>query len=180
MGRAGRMSVKPLLDRVDEKASIQQTPRGRPGGRSRRVHQAIILIADDEPHITYMLSMKMERSGVRVLTASDGQQAYELACQHLPSLIITDFQMPLLSGFDMAVKLRENLQTTKIPLLMLTARGHLLSEADLARTNIRALIAKPFSPRTLESKVMELLAEVSRGDAGGPQRAGGMAEADAA
>ena len=123
------------------------------------MQNATILIADDEPHITYMLSSKLARAGVEVITAGDGQRAYELACERRPSLIITDFQMPLMSGFELALKLRENLNTTNIPLVMLTARGHLLTEEDLAKTNSRAMIAKPFSPRTRESKAMELLGE---------------------
>ena len=53
--------------------------------------------------------------------------------------------------------LRKNAQTANIPIVMLTARGHLAPLSELAETSVRSLLAKPFSPRNLLSKVNELL-----------------------
>lgn len=116
-----------------------------------------VLIADDESHVTYMLAMKFKRPDVEVLTANDGEEAYELACTHRPNLIVTDFQMPVLTGYEMAVKLRENFETTNIPLIMLTGRGHRLSPTDLAKTNIQHLVPKPFSARDLLERAAEFI-----------------------
>ena len=57
----------------------------------------------------------------------------------------------------MAVKLKQNESTAHIPVLMLTARGHLLSAEELAKTNICALMAKPFSARELVGRIEELI-----------------------
>lgn len=116
-----------------------------------------VLVADDEMHVTHILSFKLQTAGINVVTANDGEEAYALACQKRPDLIITDFQMPLLNGFDMCVQLRSNALTAEIPVIMLTARGHKIEPADLARTNIQHLIAKPFSARDLLSRAAELL-----------------------
>lgn len=108
-----------------------------------------ILIVDDELHITQLLSFKLRKCGATVTTANNGKEAFELACQDCPDLVLADFQMPVLNGFELAVKLRENDATTEVPLLLLTARGRNLTSGDLARTNVREVIAKPFSVREL-------------------------------
>jgi CheY-like chemotaxis protein len=116
-----------------------------------------ILLADDEAYITSILSMKLQALGDEVFVASDGQEAFEIACEQKPMLIVTDFQMPVLSGYELAIKLNGDLRTNEIPVVMLTARGHLLAPGELAKTNIRALQAKPFSARELLSKIEELI-----------------------
>jgi CheY-like chemotaxis protein len=116
-----------------------------------------ILLADDEAYVTSVISHKLQQLGDDVIVASDGQEAFELASQHRPDIVVSDFQMPVLSGFEMALLLKRCEQTTMIPVLMLTARGHLLSEPELAQTNIRALLSKPFSAKALLGKIEELI-----------------------
>ncbi len=117
-----------------------------------------ILVVDDELHITQILSYKLKQSGAAVITANDGAEGYKLACEHLPDLILTDFQMPAMNGYELATQLAVNAATSSIPLLMLTARGHKLSPEELARTNITGLVPKPFSAREVLSRVQDLIA----------------------
>lgn len=118
-----------------------------------------ILIVDDEPHIVHILRYKLERTGYRVETAEDGEEGYELAQKLDPDLIVTDFQMPIASGYEMSVRLHESDVTADTPVVMVTARGHKLSPSELAKTNIRQLMCKPFSSRELLAVVEELLIE---------------------
>ena len=121
------------------------------------VQKQTILVADDESHVTYMLAQKLSRAGANVIVACNGAEALQLAMERQPKLIITDFQMPKMSGYDMARRLREEPITADVPLIMLTARGHRLLPSDLASTNIRYVIAKPFSIRELLVKVAEFI-----------------------
>ena len=116
-----------------------------------------ILIADDEPHIRYMLEFKLSRAGFTVFTASNGQQAYELACRHQPDLVVSDYQMPGSDGLEFCARLKENPETSSIPAMMLTARGYKLPPSDLAKTNIKCVIDKPFSMNELIAEIGELL-----------------------
>lgn len=116
-----------------------------------------ILIVDDEPHIRYMLELKLSNEGFMVLTASNGRQAYDLACQDHPDLVISDYQMPGADGLELCLRLRANPETSGIPALMLTARGYKIPPSDLAKTNIRRVMDKPFSPQELIAEVHELL-----------------------
>jgi CheY-like chemotaxis protein len=118
-----------------------------------------ILVADDERYVTTIISLKLRQAGAMVITAIDGAQAFEMACLHEPDLICSDFQMPLMNGLQLAERLKTTDRTAHIPMLILTARGHRISLSQLARTNIRAVLAKPFSARELLAKLMELAME---------------------
>lgn len=119
---------------------------------------AKILVVDDEKHIVHVVSLKLRNAGYEVLSAADGEEGYEMACEHQPDLIITDYQMPFMTGLEMCRELRRNETTAAIPVLLLTARGYALEEDDLAAVNIRHSISKPFSPRKLLDSVKESLA----------------------
>lgn len=118
-----------------------------------------ILLADDEAHITCVVAQKLRSAGFEVVTARDGEEAYELACQFLPALVITDLQMPRMSGLDLALKLRETESTAEMPVMMLTARGYIIAPSEAARTNIRHIMGKPFSAREVVRRVVEILGE---------------------
>ena len=124
--------------------------------------QRRILVADDEAHILHVVSLKLRNAGYEVLTAADGEEAYEIVCAQMPDLVITDLQMPYLTGLEFAAKMKANPKTAKIPALLLTARGHALSQADIAQTAIREVLGKPFSPREILAKVEALLGATPR------------------
>lgn len=116
-----------------------------------------ILVCDDEPHIVYIVSKKLANAGFEVIEALDGEEAMEAARAQKPDLLITDYQMPYLSGLELCAKLRTDAQTQSIPVIMLTARGFSLGEADLEGTNVRKVLPKPFSPREVLRSVQEVL-----------------------
>lgn len=116
-----------------------------------------ILVADDEAHILHVVSMKLAHAGYEVITAVDGEEALELVQAEMPDLIITDFQMPYLTGLELCMRLRENEQTRDIPVLMLTARGFDIEDYEMAAAGIRDVLSKPFSPREVLRKVQRLL-----------------------
>lgn len=115
-----------------------------------------ILVIDDEPHITHVVALKLRHAGYEVITAGDGEEGYEVACDVSPDLIITDIQMPYMNGVEMCQRLSANPPTAAIPVLVLTARGYALGPEDTARTNIRGTISKPFSPREILTRVEEV------------------------
>lgn len=117
-----------------------------------------ILVIDDEPHITHVVALKLRHAGYDVLTAGDGEEGYEVACEASPDLIITDIQMPYMNGVEMCRRLSANPPTSGIPVLVLTARGYALGPEDTARTSIRGTISKPFSPREILARVEAVFA----------------------
>jgi DNA-binding response OmpR family regulator len=116
----------------------------------------LILIVDDEAHILHVLSLKLQNAGYRVITAEDGEEAFDSATRHGPDVVITDYQMPFLNGLELCIKLKQHPRTSTTPCLMLTARGYSLGQEQITQTNIAAVISKPFSPREILTRVREL------------------------
>jgi DNA-binding response OmpR family regulator len=123
---------------------------------------AWILVCDDEAHIRHIIAHKLRGVGFNVVEARNGEEAMALLDPAAkepvrPNLVITDFQMPMVTGLELCKALRVRRDTAKTPVLMLTARGYTLTDEDLAQTNIRQVISKPFGVRQLLERVVTLL-----------------------
>ena len=117
----------------------------------------LILVVDDETHILHVVSLKLAKAGFDVITAEDGEEGLEAALGRRPDLIITDYQMPFMSGLELCMQLKQHESTRTTPALMLTARGFALASDVLEQTNILSVISKPFSPREVLARVCELV-----------------------
>lgn len=117
-----------------------------------------VLLCDDEIHILRAVEIKLARAGHEVECAADGEEAWECILANPPDLLVTDYQMPRLDGFELVERVRAHEPTRDMPVLMLTARGFEQIHRDLAvEHGILAILAKPFSPRELLQRVNEVL-----------------------
>jgi DNA-binding response OmpR family regulator len=116
-----------------------------------------ILAVDDEAHILHVVSLKLQNAGFSVLTAKDGEEGFDAAGANPIDLVITDFQMPGMSGLDLARKLHGEPGKKNLPVMLLTAHGLALEQVELAQAGVSVCLSKPFSPRDLLAKVNELL-----------------------
>lgn len=125
----------------------------------KHVMAKTILLCDDELHILRAAEFKFRRGGYDVLLASDGEEAWQLIRKQLPDILVTDCQMPRLSGLELAERVRNNSETNMLPVIMLSAKGFELSQQEISeRYGIRLLLGKPFSPRDLYARVEAILA----------------------
>jgi DNA-binding response OmpR family regulator len=112
-----------------------------------------VLIADDDEDILNLVRFRLERDGLRVLLARDGQQALQTARQEGPDLCVLDVMMPKLSGLEVLAQLRRDPDTAAMPVILLTARAH---EADVDTGfdgGANDYVIKPFSPQELRQRV---------------------------
>jgi len=107
-----------------------------------------VLVADDEIHIIHVVAIKLRNNGYEVISAENGAEAFALACEEKPDIIVTDFQMPGMTGLELVRKLRQNETTKDIPVIMLTAKEEL---------EISELLSKPFSPKELLRSIEDIL-----------------------
>lgn len=117
------------------------------------------LVVDDEIHIVQVVAIKLRNNGYDVTTAENGKVGLELAGQIKPDIIITDFQMPIMTGLEMVENLRKQPETADIPVIMLTARGFAIEEEKREDLKISAFLSKPFSPREVLKTIEETLQE---------------------
>jgi two-component system, OmpR family, alkaline phosphatase synthesis response regulator PhoP len=118
-----------------------------------------ILLCDDELHILRAAEFKFKRAGYDVCTAGDGEEGWAKVQALLPDIVVTDCQMPRLSGLGLAERIKHTPATAELPVIMLSAKGFELSAEELREQfGIRCLLAKPFSPRELFARVEAVLA----------------------
>jgi DNA-binding response OmpR family regulator len=116
-----------------------------------------VLAADDDEDILELISFRLERSGYTVLQARDGQEALEMARRSRPDLAVLDVMMPKIDGFELTRRLREDESTTRMPIILLTAKTQ---EGDVEQgfdAGADDYIRKPFSPQELRSRVQAIL-----------------------
>ncbi len=116
-----------------------------------------VLVVDDEIHIVHVVAIKLRNNGYEVISAENGAEAFELACKEKPDIIVTDFQMPVMSGLELVVKLRRNEETEHIPVIMLTARGFAIGDKQKEELRISEFLSKPFSPKELLRSIEDIL-----------------------
>jgi len=118
-----------------------------------------VLIADDEIHIIHVVAIKLRNNGYEVIAANNGAEAYDLACSEQPDIIVTDYQMPFVTGIELIEKLRANEQTKHTPVILLTARSFAISDELQETLGVEACLSKPFSPRELLKTIQDILYE---------------------
>ena len=116
-----------------------------------------VLVVDDEIHIVHVVAIKLRNNGYEVITAANGDEAFELVCEEKPDIIVTDFQMPIMTGLELVEKLRRSEATKDIPVIMLTARGFAIEDEQKQDLQISEFVSKPFSPRELLRSIKDIL-----------------------
>lgn len=117
-----------------------------------------ILIVDDYVDALDIWAIYLRSIGYSVSTAADGPSAVAKAEELLPDLIVLDLELPGLTGFEVATRLRANPATAAIPLIAATGYSH-ARQLDLARASgFDAVVVKPCDPDVLVQEVERLLA----------------------
>jgi DNA-binding response OmpR family regulator len=118
-----------------------------------------VLIVDDEPSIIVPLQFLMEQNGYETRVAFSGEEAMETVTESHPNLILLDIMLPIIDGFEVCQRVRENPEWNDIRIILLTAMG---SEANIAKglaLGADAYITKPFSNSEVIAKVKELICQ---------------------
>lgn len=116
-----------------------------------------ILVVDDEEDIRELVRYNLTREGYLVECAGSGEDALEMARNHLPDLIVLDLMLPGIDGLTVARRLKNNPKTDAISIIMLTAKGE---ETDIViglELGADDYITKPFSPKVLIARIRAVL-----------------------
>jgi DNA-binding response OmpR family regulator len=126
----------------------------------------LVLVADDEPSMLELVARHLKTLDdpkLDVLEASDGEQAWALAREHLPDLVVLDVMMPGMSGWEVCKKIREDVALAHTSVVMLTGIGENLNEMTSPLYGADAYLDKPFEFVELDAKVKSaLLARASQ------------------
>jgi DNA-binding response OmpR family regulator len=118
-----------------------------------------ILVVDDEAPIVDLVRFTLEDADLRVVEASDGAAALELARWIKPDLVLLDVHMPRLDGLEVCRQLRREPDFARTPIIMLTAAGQEADRSSGLNAGADEYLTKPFSPLALLALVEALLPE---------------------
>src|SRR5690349_17866044 len=135
---------------------------------SETEQDVVVLVADDEPSTLALVASHVRSKGYKVLEASDGDQAWQLAHEHLPDLVILDVMMPGMSGWEVCRKIREAVSLAHTGVVMLTGIGENLNEMTSPLYGADTYIDKPFEFTELDAKIRETLEHRQQGAMGRP------------
>ncbi len=119
--------------------------------------QEKVLIVEDEPSLTEVLSYNLQREGYEVVCSHEGREGLRRAQALLPSLIILDLMLPGMDGLEICRELRASPQTAQIPILMLTAKTEETDQIVGFAVGADDYVTKPFSVKVLLQRVKALL-----------------------
>lgn len=120
---------------------------------------ARVLVVEDERDVQQLVKAILEKDGHEVVSAFDGAEALQrLQTGDLPQVIVLDIMMPQMDGYTFINRLHEDVRTRSLPVVVLTAKGH-LKEVFEQVSNVTAYVRKPFEPKALLKNVREALAK---------------------
>jgi two-component system, OmpR family, KDP operon response regulator KdpE len=137
-------------------------------------NRPLVLVADDQPEITKLVSLSLEADGFRVLTASDGQQALAQLADANPDVLLLDIMMPGMSGMDVLREVRSN---HPVPVILLSARASTASVSEGLDLGADDYVTKPFHAAELGARIRAVMRRSRRGMLTG-RRPVGPAEID--
>lgn len=119
-----------------------------------------VVIADDQPHLLITLQYLLSSiDGVEVLSATNGQEAADLAIRHRPPLVLLDVSMPVMDGIEACRLIRSSWPPQHHGAIwFVTARSTTLTQEEARRIGAERLITKPFDPDRLVQAVWEQVA----------------------
>jgi signal transduction histidine kinase/ligand-binding sensor domain-containing protein/DNA-binding response OmpR family regulator len=115
-----------------------------------------ILVVEDSFDLRSFI-VKSFRNDYRMLEAANGMEAFELIKKHLPDLIISDVMMPFMDGLELCSRIKKNLSTSHIPVILLTAKTLLENWIEGLETGADDYVPKPFNMKILEAKCKSLI-----------------------
>jgi two-component system phosphate regulon response regulator PhoB len=115
------------------------------------------MVVEDEPAIQALIAANLRRHGHGVIAAMDAESALRQVNQALPDLILLDWMLPGMSGLDFARRLRADVRTKHVPIIMLTARGEERDKVMGLEGGADDYVTKPFSPRELLARIQAVL-----------------------
>ncbi len=121
-----------------------------------------LLLIDDDPNLVLLVKDYLELRGYEVVTAKNGREALRVLEKDLPSLIICDVMMPEMDGYSFVKRVRDNPQTSWLPVLFLSAKGQIQDRVTGLNTGADVYMVKPFEPDELVAQIEASLKQTAR------------------
>ncbi|RLD09179.1 MAG: two-component system response regulator [Chloroflexota bacterium] len=120
----------------------------------------LIICVEDEPEVTELVQIILQREGYEVLGAKGGREGLDLIREKLPDLVLLDLMMPDMDGWEVYQQLQAEDTTRDIPVIVVTAKAQSIDKVlGLYIAKVDGYITKPFKPSELAQKIQEVLSK---------------------
>ncbi len=123
-----------------------------------------VLVAEDDDAMRSVICFGLVRAGFDVTPARDGSEAWQLVSNGSFDLLVTDYQMPGMTGGELSQRIRDDARLSGLPIILLTAKVYELDTAGMIESlKLNRVMAKPYSPRELREAAEDCIARVPAG-----------------
>jgi len=133
-----------------------QTDQEESNSESEEVNLPLVLIAEDNPDLRSFTRTYLQ-ANYQIIEAENGLQAFQFARKNIPDIIITDWMMPEMTGFELTKKIRQDEKTSHIFIIMLTVKSSDESKEEGFNAGVDYYITKPFNPKLLDLRIQNIL-----------------------
>lgn len=123
---------------------------------NNKIDNQVILIIEDDVDIRNYIASSLSKD-YKTLTATNGLEGWQLTLQHIPNIIVSDVMMPEMDGFELCSKIKEDMRTSHIPVILLTAKDTNTDKEEGYESGADSYLTKPFSAKLLRSRIENLL-----------------------
>ncbi len=127
--------------------------------RSKILRDKLILIVDDSKYILKVVSFGLIEAGFKVITAKNGFEAYKMASEQIPDLILSDVNMPIMDGVELCEKVQKNPDLARTPFVIMSSGGDRRTMRELLHKGASAFLVKPFNIDQLVITAEKLLSD---------------------
>lgn len=143
-----QIETQNVLDETEPEKTLENKPK-------QKTHYKVLVVEDDDEIRNYICSELQDE--YRISQCENGKQAWEMALKEIPDLIISDVMMPEMDGITFSRKIKQNINTNHIPIVLLTARSKAEDKIEGLDTGADAYLVKPFSPELLRTTIHNLI-----------------------
>ncbi|MBR8534878.1 response regulator [Carboxylicivirga sediminis] len=144
----------PVNETFIEKAEPTTVKKATQDNEDKQKYQ-LLIVDDNQQVVDFLTSVLQER--YRVKSANNGQQAFDLLKKRTFDLVISDVMMPVMDGIELCMQIKSDLQTSHIPVILLTAKTSVENKIEGLNTGADAYVPKPFNPELLKAYIDNLL-----------------------
>ncbi len=145
-----------LLTNTSYPDAIHYFPEENQTEETEENSKNVILVVDDNPEIVEYIQDSLSDS-YAILTAENGKVGFDIACEEIPDIVISDIMMPIMDGIEMCKILKQDVRTSHIPVVLLTAKGSLYDQKIGYDVGADSYLTKPFSSNLLKSRLKNII-----------------------
>ena len=146
----------PINKKAKRVKTLNSAWSASPQINENRIDKKLILVVENDPDFQIYLA-SIFRSNYSVMVASDGEEGFSIASEHIPDLIVSDINMPKLSGVGLSEKLKNTERTCHIPIILLSGKSDIDSQLEGLKAGVDGYLTKPFSVDELLLRVFNSL-----------------------